>query len=347
MRRSPMILATSIALGVAALAYFGSTLRLSGAAGSAGPRGMVWIPGGEFTMGSDDPKARADERPAHRIRVDGFWMDKTVVTNAQFRAFVEATGYVTVAERKPDWEELKKQLPPGTPKPPDEVLKAGSTVFQPTDGPVDLSDWSQWWHWQSGADWRHPGGPGTSIDGKDDYPVVQVAWEDTLAYAKWAGKRLPTEAEYEFAARGGLDGKRFAWGDEFAPDGKFMANTWQGTFPAIDTAEDGFNGTSPVGSFPANGYGLFDITGNVWQHVSDWYRPDTYHEQAKQGVVANPVGPASSLDPDEPLSPKHVIRGGSFLCSEAFCFSYRPAARMKMSPDSALPNVGFRLVKTS
>jgi formylglycine-generating enzyme required for sulfatase activity len=237
-------------------------------------------------------------------------MDKTVVTDAQFRQFEEANGYVTIAER---------------------------TVFQPTEGPVDLSDWSQWWRWQPGTDWRHPGGPGTSIDGNDDHLVVQVAWEDTVAYAKWAGTRLPIEVEYEFAARGGLDGKRFAWGDDATPDGKFMANTWQCTFPATNTGEDDFNGTALVAS---------NMTGNVWQHVSDWYRPDTYRERARQGLVATPVGPTSSFDPDEPLPPRHVIRGGSYLCSEAFCFSYRPAVRMKLSPDSALPKVGFRLVRT-
>ena len=347
MRRSFLMLPAAVGFGLAIAAYSGFFFWPGGAGVSAGPAGMVWVPGGEFTMGSDDPKARGDERPRHRVRVDGFWMDKTVVTNAQFRRFAEATGYITVAERKPNWEELKRQLPPGTPKPSDEVLVAGSGVFQPTKGSVDLTDWSEWWRWQPGADWRHPGGPGTTIEGKDDYPVVQVAWEDAVAFAKWARKRLPTEAEYEFAARGGLDGKRFAWGDEFAPDGKFLANTWQGTFPATDTGEDGFKGAAPVASFPANGYGLFDMTGNVWQHVSDWYRADTYREQATQGVVRNPEGPASSFDPDEPLSPKHVIRGGSFLCSEAFCFSYRPAARMKLSPDSGLPNVGFRLAKMS
>lgn len=195
---------------------------------------------------------------------------KTAVTNAQFRRFVEANGYVTIAERKPDWEELKKQVPPGTPKPPEHVLVAGSGVFRPTEGPVDLTDRSEWWRWQPEADWRHPGGPGASIEGKDDYPVVQVAWEDAAAYAKWAGKRLPTEAEYEFAARGGLNGKWFAWGDEFTPDGNFLANTWQRTFTATDTGGDGFKGTAPVSSFPANGYGLFDMTGNVRQHVSDW-----------------------------------------------------------------------------
>ena len=197
--------------------------------------------------------ARSDEAPAHEVRVDGFWIDETTVTNGQFRKFVEATGYVTIAERYTDWEELKKQVPPGTPKPSAEMLAPGSPVFQPTDAPVPLSDWSRWWRWRPGANWRHPGGPDTSIDGKDDYPVVQVAWEDAMAYAKWAGKRLPTEAEWEFAARGGLDGKLFVWGDSFEPDGKPMANTWQGTFPAADTGEDGYKGTSPVRSYAPNG----------------------------------------------------------------------------------------------
>jgi sulfatase modifying factor 1 len=312
---------------------------------TAGERaGMRWIPAGEFRMGSDDPKARPNERPAHRVRVDGFWIDETTVTNAQFRRFVEATGYVTIAERVTDWEQLKKQVPPGTPKPSSEMLAPGSPVFQPTDAPVPLSDWSRWWRWQPGANWRHPNGPDSSIDGKDDHPVVQVAWEDAAAYARWAGNRLPTEAEWEFAARGGLDGKLFAWGDSFEPDGKPMANTWQGTFPVNDTGEDGFKGTAPVRSFPPNGYGLYEMTGNVWHHVADWYHPDTYRQQAAAGVAINPTGPAQGFDPNEPYSPKRVIRGGSFLCSEAFCFSYRPAARMPLPPDTGLPNVGFRLV---
>ncbi|WP_448205660.1 formylglycine-generating enzyme family protein [Azospirillum sp. sgz302134] len=308
---------------------------------------MIWVPAGTFTMGSDDPKGRDDESPAHRVRVNGFWMDATTVTNAQFRRFVEATGYVTIAERKPDWEDLKAQLPPGTPKPPDDVLVPGSAVFQPTEGPVPLSDWSRWWAWQPGADWRHPEGPGSSIAGKDDHPVVQVAWEDAVAYARWTGKRLPTEAEWEYAARGGLDGTRFIWGNEERPDGALMANVWQGTFPAADTGEDGFKGTAPVASFPPNGFGLYDMAGNVWQFTADWYRPDSYRRQAKQGAVAdNPTGPSDSFDPDEPFAPKRVIRGGSFLCTEAFCFSHRAAARMKVSPDSGLPNVGIRLVAT-
>jgi sulfatase modifying factor 1 len=240
MQRSFIILCGGIALSGTFAAYVASSSWSGGASVSAALPGMAWIPRGEFTMGSDDPKARADERPIHRVRVDGFWIDKTPVTNAEFRRFVEATGYVTVAERKPDWEELKKQLPSGTVKPSDDVLVAGSGVFQPTQGPVDLSDRSEWWRWQPGADWRHPGGPGSSIEDKDDHPVVQVAWEDAVAYASWIGKRLPTEAEYEFAARGGLNGKLFAWGDEFTADGKFLANTWQGTFPATDTGEDGY-----------------------------------------------------------------------------------------------------------
>jgi formylglycine-generating enzyme required for sulfatase activity len=311
---------------------------------AAGPPGMRWVPAGEFMMGSDDPKARADERPAHRVSVDGFWIDATAVTNSEFRRFVDATGYLTLAERSPDWDELKVQLPPGTPKPAPEMLVAGSAVFRPTASAVPLSDWSRWWGWQPGASWRHPDGPNSSMDGKDDHPVVQIAWTDAVAYAEWAGKRLPTEAEWEYAARGGLGGKRFAWGDNFQSDGRNMANIWQGTFPVADTGADGFKGTAPVASFPPNGYGLYEMTGNVWQHVADWYRPDAYREPATSGVVSNPLGPAQSFDPDEPYAPKRVIRGGSFLCNEAFCFSYRPAARMKLSPDTGLPNVGFRLV---
>ncbi len=306
---------------------------------------MVWISAGEFTMGSNDPRARDDERPTHRVHVDGFWMATSTVSSAQFRAFVDATHYVTVAERKPDWEDLRKQVPPGTPKPPDDVLQAGSAVFRPTPQPVDLRDWGEWWSWQPGADWRHPGGPGTSIAGKDDYPVVQVAYEDAEAYAKWAGKRLPTEAEWEFAARGGQDGKLFVWGDDAQPAGKAMANTFKGRFPVQDAAAP--NETMPVASFAPNGYGLHDMAGNVWQFVSDWYRPDTYRLQAAAALSVNPAGPATSFDPDEPYAPKHVIRGGSFLYSEVFCFSYRPAARMKLSPDTGLPNVGIRLAQSA
>ena len=222
------------------------------------PPGMVWIASGTFMMGTNDERSFPNERPAHLVEVQGFWMDEYDVTNAEFAKFVEATGYVTTAERKPDWEELKEQLPPDTPKPDDSVLVPGSLVFTPTSRPVPLDDLSAWWRWVLGTDWRHPEGPASSIKGRENHPVVQISWHDAVAYAKWTGKRLPSEAEWEYAARGGLQGKRFVWGDEFRPNGKYMANTWQGVFPVKDSGEDGFVGTSPVGSFPPNGYGLYD-----------------------------------------------------------------------------------------
>ena len=310
---------------------------------------MVWIPGGEFAMGSIDPLARPDEQPIHRVRVDAFWMDATEVTNAQFAAFVNATGYKTIAERPVDWEELQKQVPPGTPKPPDEVLAPGSLVFTPPGHPVDLQDYSQWWAWTHGADWRHPGGPGTTIEGRDNDPVVQIAFLDAQAYCAWAGARLPTEAEWEFAARGGLAGKLNVWGDE--PIDPTRANTWQGHFPDSNTAEDGFTFAAPVKSFPPNGYGLYDMAGNVWEWCSDLYRPDTYArtvlEVGPQGVAVNPQGPKSSLDPRNPHSPEsRVHRGGSFLCNDSYCASYRPAARMACPPDTGLQHLGFRCVMT-
>lgn len=311
------------------------------------PEGMVWIPGGEFVMGSTDPLARPDEKPLHRVRVDGFWMNATEVTNAQFRAFVEATGYKTVAERPVDWEELKKQVAPGTPKPPDEMLQPGSLVFTPPDHPVDLRSYNQWWSWTTGANWKNPSGPGSNIDGKDNYPVVQISYEDALAYCKWAGKRLPTEAEWEFAARGGLDHKVNVWGDE--PVDPKRANIWQGHFPDKNTAEDGFAGSAPVKSFPPNGYGLYDMPGNVWEWCSDLYRPDTYARRVLElgaGVVAvNPAGPKSSLDFRNPNAPEsRVHRGGSFLCNDSYCASYRPSARMACPPDTGLQHLGFRPV---
>jgi formylglycine-generating enzyme required for sulfatase activity len=309
--------------------------------------GMVYIPGGEFSMGSTDPLARPDEAPVHRVRVRGFWMDATEVTNAQFAAFVKATGYVTVAERPVDWEELRKQLPEGTPKPDDKTLLPGSLVFTPPDHPVDLRDFSQWWTWTTGANWRHPQGPSSTIDGKDAYPVVHVAHEDALAYAKWAGKRLPSEAEWEFAARGGLDAKVNVWGDE--PVDAKRCNTWQGHFPDKNTLEDGFAGAAPVKSFPPNGYGLYDMAGNVWEWCSDLYRPDTYARLvlvAGSGVVIdNPKGPEKALDPRNPYSAlSYVHRGGSFLCNDSYCASYRPSARMACPPDTGLMHLGFRCV---
>jgi formylglycine-generating enzyme required for sulfatase activity len=314
------------------------------------PIGMKWVPGGEFVMGTDDSRSFPNERPAHRVRVDGFWMDEHPVTNAQFRAFVDATKYVTTAEQTPDWEELRKQLPPGTPKPPDSTLVAGSLVFVAPNHSVPLDDLSQWWRWTPGASWREPEGPGSSIAGRDAHPVVHVSWDDAVAYAKWAGGRLPTEAEWEFAARGGLSGKRYSWGDEVHPPDRrerHLANTFQGHFPDRQTAEDGFAGTSPVRSFPANGYGLFDVAGNVWQWTSDWYRPDAFVERATQGLCENPSGPTSAFDPADPYLPKRVIKGGSFLCHESYCESYRPSARRGTSPDSGSSHIGFRIVKAS
>ncbi len=340
-------LLTILAAGAFGAAY--GLTKLPWGGGPVGPPGMKWIPPGEFTMGTDDPNSRADERPAHRVRVDGFWMDEHDVTNAEFRRFVEATGYVTVAEKPPDWEEMKKQYPPGTPKPPDLKTEPGSLVFTPTDHPVSLRDLSQWWRWVPGASWRHPDGPASGIDGKDDYPVVQVAWEDAVAYAKWAGKRLPTEAEWEYAARGGLDGKRFAWGDEFRPGGKWMANTYQGEFPVRDTGDDGFIGISPVESFPPNGYGLYDMAGDVWQWCADRYRWDAPVQCAARGCCENPPGPRDCFDPTDPdgntTAPRRVIKGGSFLCNPDYCESYRPSARRGSTPDTGTSHIGFRCVK--
>jgi formylglycine-generating enzyme len=309
------------------------------------PVGMVWIPGGEFSMGCKDPRllpeggneAMADARPIHRVYVDGFWMDKTDVTNAQFAKFAKATGYITVAERKPRREDF-----PGVPA---EKLVPGSVVFTPPSHPVPLDDYAQWWSYVPGADWRHPLGPSSTIRGRDNYPVVQIAYEDAAAYAKWAGKRLPTEAEWEFAARGGLTGKPYAWGDDMRSHGKWMANTHQGHFPDHDDAGDGYQGIAPVAQFPADGYGLYDITGNVWQWTSDWYRADYYAQLASSGrIVRNPAGPASSFDPGEPGVAKKVQRGGSFLCTAQYCSRYILGTRGKGEFSSATNHVGFRCV---
>jgi sulfatase modifying factor 1 len=322
----------------------GSPIIAVRSADSASYAGMVKIPAGEFLMGASDKEGRPDEYPQHTVRVDGFWMDATEVTNAMFRKFVDATGYVTTAERKPDWEELKKQLPPGTPKPPDSVLVAASLVFTPPAQPVQLNDASHWWQWVKGANWKHPGGPGSSIEGKDNYPVVQVSWDDAAAYAKWAGKRLPTEAEWEWAARAGLTNQPYTWGSESIDKGKPKANVWQGHFPDYNTVTDGFARIAPVKKFAANAYGLFDMAGNVWEWCSDWYRAD-YYKQAGGQKLIDPTGPATSFDPDEPTVPKKVVRGGSFLCHASYCASYRVSARMKTSPDTGLEHTGFRCVK--
>ena len=315
------------------------------------PPGMRWIPAGQFTMGTNDPHSMANERPAHRVKLDGFWIDEHDVTNAEFRKFVEATHYVTTAERPIDWDELKKQLAPGTHRPSDEMLQPGSLVFTPPDHPVDLRSVANWWTWTHGADWRHPQGPQSNIDGKDDHPVVQVSWDDAVAYAKWAAKRLPTEAEWEYAARGGLEQKRYAWGDEFRPGGKFMANIFTGEFPWHNTAEDGFAGTSPVKSFPPNGYGLYDMGGNVWNWCNDFYADNIHVREASDaaapGGCCNPTGPDATFSAHNPFAIERVIKGGSFLCNPSYCESYRPSARRGTPPDTGMGHIGFRCAKSA
>lgn len=315
-----------------------------GYGGDSTSKGMVLIPGGEFLMGGDNEQASADEYPKHKVKVAPFWMDATEVTNAQFKEFVDATGYVTVAERKPDWEELKKTLPPGTPKPDESLLVPASLVFKSSTGPVNLGDYSQWWGWIEGASWKHPQGPGSDLKGKEHYPVVHVAWEDAQAYCKWAGKRLPTEAEWEFAARGGKTNSIYAWGNEAIHHGKPKMNSWDGQFPYKNTLQDSYVTAAPVKSYQPNGYGLFDMSGNVWEWCSDWYDAN-YYKTLASGVAENPQGPASSYDPDDPYTPKRSLRGGSFLCNDSYCSGYRVARRMKSSPDTGLEHTGFRCVR--
>jgi formylglycine-generating enzyme required for sulfatase activity len=329
-----------MALGVAAFAATYLLVKATtGDRPPEAPPGMVWVPGGEFTMGTDSDLGWADEKPAHRVRVDGFWMDETEVTNAQFRKFVEATGYVTTAEKPPDVEEIMRQLPPGTPLPPKEKLVPASVVFQPTSGPVPLDDVSRWMKWTPGANWRHPEGPGSDLTGREDHPVVHVSWDDAVAYAKWAGKRLPTEAEWERAARGGLDGKLYVWGDEPLSQAKPQCNAWQGEFPWKNTLKDGFERTAPVKSFAPNGYGLYDMAGNVWEWCADRYDPSLYRRRSGKEVIENPAGPT------DPGWFQRVQRGGSFLCSDIYCLRYRPGARQGCSPDSGASHVGFRCVR--
>lgn len=315
------------------------------------PPGMVWIPGGTFRMGEPttsgpqvcEPSMAgmttmnnfADAKPVHPVQVNGFFMDRTLVTNAQFARFAKATGYVTVAEKKPD-----PALFPGVPA---DKLVPGAVVFTPPARPVPLTDVAQWWRYVPGANWRHPEGPGSSVAKRQNYPVVEVCWEDAAAYARWAGKRLPTEAEWERAARGGLDQMPFVWGRTFAPKGKQMANTFQGHFPDRNTHTDGYGGTSPVGAFPANKYGLYDMAGNVWEWCADWYRPDYYAVSPRD----NPPGPSASLDPEEPGVPKRVQRGGSYLCTDEYCSRYRPGGRGKSDPLTGASNAGFRCAESA
>lgn len=327
---------------------FQPTIPNAGPAPTPAPPGMVWIPGGEFSMGSDGASdslcslsgVTRDAEPVHRVYVDGFWMDAAEVTNAEFAKFVAATGYVTVPEIAPTQEEF--------PTAPPENLIAGSTVFAPTPQPVELNNYLQWWSYVGGADWRHPAGPGSNLEGRENYPVVQITYPDAEAYAKWAGKRLPTEAEWEFAARGGAAGDLYAWGNELKPGGKFQANIYQGKFPEEggDTGEDGFKGIAPGKQYPPNPYGLYDIGGNVWEWCSDWYRPDTYARRKLSGTVErNPPGPSSSYDPAEPNEKKRVHRGGSFLCTSLYCTRYMVGTRGKGDIHTGSNHTGFRCVK--
>jgi len=299
---------------------------------------MVWIPGGTFRMGSD--QHYPEEQPAHEVTVGGFWIDRTPVTNREFRKFINATGHLTFAEIRPEPNDYPGALP--------QMLKAGSLVFTPPKHSVDLKNWSEWWNFKFGANWRRPHGPRSSISGLDDHPVVHVAYRDAEAYAKWAGKEIPTEAEWEFAARGGLDGAEFAWGSEFTPGDRHMANTWQGAFPRENLALDGYERTSPVTAFPANGYGLYDMIGNVWEWTADWW--STKHESDVKAccIPLNPRGgqEAGSYDPRLPniRIPRRVLKGGSHLCAPNYCRRYRPAARHAEPIDTSTSHVGFRCV---
>jgi sulfatase modifying factor 1 len=334
--------------GVPSTTAFLPTIENKTPAPGTSPKGMVWVPGGEFSMGSTSsseslcglPGVTRDALPVHRVYVDGFWMDKTDVTNEEFNEFARATGYITIAERTPTQEEF--------PTAPPENLVSGSVVFAPTDHPVDLGNHYQWWKYVKGANWRHPLGADSDLKGKERYPVVQIAYDDAVAYANWAGKRLPTEAEWEFAARGGLTGKLYFWGDELKQHGKWMANIYQGQFPVKDAGEDGYAGLAPVAQFPPNRYGLYDMAGNVWQWCGDWYQPDYYAQLAGAGGVArNPTGPENSFDPTEPTEHKRVHRGGSFLCTDQYCTRYMVGARGKGEISTGSNHLGFRCVKSA
>ena len=305
------------------------------------PAGMVWIRGGNFSMGDDGQFALPHEQPVHQVSVDGFFMDVAPVTNDRFAEFVSATGYVTVAERSPDLAALMAQLPPGTPPPDPELLVPGSVVFTPATGEVDLRDVSRWWRWTPGANWRHPQGPASTLAGKDSFPVVHVSWEDAAAFAQWAGGRLPTEAEWEYAARGGIERAAHAWGPAPHDPDHPQAHIYTGTFPS-HPAEP-----VAVGRYPANGFGLRDMSGNVWQWTADWYQPDTYARRVAAGTTHNPSGPDAGFDPANPSGSARVIRGGSFLCSDVYCRGYRVSARGTGAPDTGASHIGFRVLMTT
>ncbi len=343
--KSLVTLVIGIGIGVG----FAVWLVHDGPPGTA-PEGMVWIPGGKFTMGTRDTNPRFfDAHPEHEVEIDGFWMDEAELTNAKFAEFVNATGYVTVAEQKPTLEQIMANLQPGAKQPAPEDLVPGSLVFRQPGEPVTWDYEDAWWKWMPGACWKYPEGPGSDITDRMNHPVVHVCWKDAEAYCKWAGKRLPTEAEWERAARGGLTGKPYAWGDD-APDagGKWRCNIWQGDFPQKNTLADGYVRTAPVKSYPPNGYGLYDVAGNVWEWCADWYTPEYY----RNSPLKNPQGPGGSYDPrvrenENPYAPKRVQRGGSFLCSDGFCARYKPSGRGQGDIDTGQSHVGFRCAKDS
>lgn len=312
------------------------------------PEGMVWIPGGLFQQGAakGDSQAMGHEKPAHPVYVDGFFMDATEVTNREFKEFIDATCYITFAEKEISWEEMRKQLPPGTPKPADSLLQPGSLVFNKPNNKVEnLHDFTGWWVWKICANWKQPEGPGSSIDGREDHPVVHIAYEDAVAYSEWAGRRLPTEAEWEFAALGGGEIARFTWGDDENVLEQ-MANTWTGEFPVNNSVADGFEGTAPVGSFPPNQFGLYDMAGNVWEFTSDFYDPQYYRKLFEKGMAENPQGPEGSFKGYDPRFNAKIIKGGSYLCHSSYCASYRVSAKMPQTMDSSHGHVGFRTVAT-
>ena len=310
------------------------------------PEGMVWVETKTFLKGakSSDQFAMPREKPAHLVTVDGFFIDATEVTNKQFNKFVTATNYITVAERKIDWEEMRKELPPNTPKPHDSILQPGSLVFNKNvDAVVTMNTYFQWWTWKIGANWRHPSGPNSTIEGKDNYPVVHIAYEDALAYCKWANRRLPTEAQWESAAQGTNENMIFTWGNDF----KMLnsnANTWQGVFPTKNDSKDGFEYISPVKSYPPNSIGIFDMTGNVWELTADLFNSNYYNQLELSKPIINPTGAKKSFSPSNPFQKEYIIKGGSYLCHESYCASFRISARMGTSYDSGSDHVGFRTV---
>lgn len=312
------------------------------------PDGMVWVEGKTFLQGAkaDDKFAMMREKPAHQVTVDGFFIDFTEVTNKQFKAFVEATNYITIAERPIDWELMKKELPQGTPKPHDSILQPGSLIFNKNvNAVVNMSNYSQWWRWKIGANWKHPDGPNSNIDGKDDFPVVHIALEDAQAYCKWANRRLPTEAEWESAAQGKATDNIYTWGNNSVVLND-MANTWQGEFPIKNESTDGFEFIAPVKSYKPNSIGVYDMLGNVWELTSDLFNVNFYRELDTSKVLINPKGAKKAFSPDNPYQQEHVIKGGSFLCHDSYCASFRISARMGLSRDSGSDHTGFRTVAT-